>query len=71
MDPYEELANAIILQATKDYRLALRKLAKHPYNRIGLSEKEEIEQFFRSNWFTILTGIDPELLIEKLKAEVM
>ena len=29
-DVYERLANAIILQAVKDYRLALKKLNKHP-----------------------------------------
>jgi len=29
-DPYEQLANAIILQAVKDYRDALKKLKKRP-----------------------------------------
>lgn len=58
IDPYEELANAIILQAVKDYRLHRdkRKLA-------------EIEQFFRSEWFYFLTDIDPEMLISRLRGE--
>ena len=29
-DPYESLANAIILLAVKDYRLASKKLKYHP-----------------------------------------
>ena len=31
MNPYESLANAIILQAVKDYRRALRFLKRHPH----------------------------------------
>ncbi|AHM55826.1 hypothetical protein EAL2_c05240 [Peptoclostridium acidaminophilum DSM 3953] len=69
-DEYTKLANAIILQAVKDYRDALRRLAKHPYNNMALSEKQEVERFFRSDWFEVLTSIDPEMLIRKLNAEV-
>ena len=56
--PYENLANAIVLQAVKDYRL-------HD------DEKElvSIERFFRSGWFNTLTSIDPEMLISKLRKE--
>ena len=31
MEPYENLVNAIILQAVKDYRKALRFLKRHPH----------------------------------------
>ena len=58
MDPYENLANAIILQAVKDYRLTDNK-----------SELEEIERFFHSDWFSVLTSLDPDLLIQKLRKE--
>ena len=67
---YTDLANAIILQAVKDYRAALRRLAKHPFSSMALSAKEELERFFRSDWFELLTNIDAEMLITKLKAEV-
>ena len=30
---------------------------------------EEIEVFFRSEWYTALTGIDGEMLISRLKEE--
>ena len=67
---YENLANAIVLQAVKDYRKALRTLSRNPYNRSAQYECRSIEQFFRSGWFGVLTSIDPEMLIAKLKAEV-
>ena len=31
MEPYENLANAIVVQAVKDYRLAIRFLKRHPH----------------------------------------
>lgn len=67
---YENLANAIILQAVKDYRGILRKIKKHPFDRLVLSEKRRLERFFRSQWFGMLTNIDPELLMLKLNQEV-
>lgn len=62
MDGYEKLAEAIILQAVKDYRKAL----KHDER----GRKREIERFFRSEYFTVLTNISGEMLIRKLRAEV-
>lgn len=70
-DNYNNLANAIILQAAKDYRKALRTLSMNPNNRSAQYERRRIEQFFRSSWFGVLTSIDPEMLIAKLKAEVI
>ena len=58
MDPYQELANAIVLQAVKDYRL-------HDDEQ----ELASIERFFRSDWFGVLTNINPEILITKLRKE--
>lgn len=58
MDPYQELAMAIVLQAVEDYRLSEDE-----------TERERIEAFFHSNWFGVLTTIDPSLLIPKLRKE--
>ena len=58
MNPYEELANAIILQAVKDYRLTDDE-----------RELQEIERFFRSGWFGVLSKVDPEFLIQSLQKE--
>ena len=70
MDSFEKLANAIVLLAVKDYRMALKRVARHPKDRDGLATRNECERFFRSGWFGILTGIDPEMLMRKLQMEV-
>ena len=70
IDNYYNLANAIILQAAKDYRKSLRTLSRHTNNRSAHCERRRLEKFFRSDWFGVLTSIDPELLITKLKAKV-
>lgn len=67
---YENLANAIILQAVKDYRMALKCLKANPKNRATLADKDEIERFFRSGWFSVLTSVDGEMLIRSLAMEV-
>ena len=58
LNPYEELANAIVLQAVKDYRLTDDE-----------AELAEIERFFRSGWFGVLSKVDPEYLIRNLRKE--
>ena len=58
MNPYEELANAIVLQAVKDYRLTDDE-----------AELAEIERFFRSGWVGVLSKVDPEYLIRNLRKE--
>ena len=63
---YENLANAIIMQAVKDYRNALKK----PGDIESAKVEREVKRFFRSGWFATLTDIDPESLIVGLDAEV-
>ena len=55
---YEELANAIILRAVEDYRGTCYEPTLH-----------EIEQFFLSPWFVVLTKIDGKALLDKLRKE--
>ena len=55
----ENLCNAIILQAVKDYRKACDDYAR-----------ESIEHFFTSDWFKWLTDINGEWLLRELKKEV-
>ena len=69
-DPYERLANAIVLQAVSDYRVALKKIKAHPKNREAINEALEIEKFFRSGWYSILTDVDGEYLIRRLQDEI-
>ena len=69
-EPYQDLANAIILMAVKDYRDALKKLKKRPRYGPAKEIKNEVERFFRSDWYRELTSVDGSVLIKKLQAEV-
>lgn len=69
MSSYERLANAIILQAVKDWRAARGKLKRKPKNESARIELEGCERFFRSDWFTTLTNVDGEFIIQKLHEE--
>lgn len=66
---YDALAQAIILQAVADYRTALKMQKRHPDSRAALSEIREIEKFFHSSWFEVLTDVNPDYLLRRLKKE--
>ena len=68
-EAYSRLANAIVLQAVKDWRAARRKLKRKSHNESARIELESCERFFRSDWFTELTNVDGEILIRKLYEE--
>ena len=55
---YEKLAQAIIIQAVRDY-----------INCCSYQMRCSIERFFRSDWFMVLTNLDGEKLIKKLQEE--
>ena len=64
----EELANAIIIQAVKDYRAILKR--KRPSHKdLHEHKKQECEDFFHSEWFSILTKVDGDLLMRRIQEE--
>ena len=69
LDPYEELANAIVEQAAKDYREMRRKLSKNPNDMTARGQMGEVVRFFHSRWFGILTDANPDYILEQLKEE--
>ena len=69
-DPYEHLANAIILSAVSDYRAALKRVKRNQGSKIAMDEALQIEKFFRSHWYQQLTSVDGEFLIRKLQDEI-
>ena len=69
-DPYERLANAIVLQAVNDYRIALKAVKRNPNNSIDLDNALQIERFFRSGWYSTLTSVDGEYLIRRFQEEI-
>ena len=66
---YEELANAIVLQAFKDYRKALLKLVQEPEEWKHRSSKKKLERFFHSKWYRTLTDLNPAILMQEAKRQ--
>lgn len=56
---YSALANAIVIQAVKDYRKAIR--------HFDLFTMGQIRYFFHSQWFQMLTSIDGDRLIKDIE----
>lgn len=71
-DAYENLANAIIVQAFEDHMGAVRTMKTFSWDKKSkeyvraLSTKNECERFFRSEWFKALTTVDGEVLLREL-----
>lgn len=63
----EDLSNAIILQAVKDYRSALAGGSVN--GRDSKSVIEECERFFQSEWFNSLTNVDGMIIISNIRKE--
>lgn len=70
MTPYENLANAVVLQAVKDYREAMIKLSHGKKNVVAEQTKSECEKFFQSPYFNVFTSLDGKALLLKLESEV-
>ena len=69
-EPYENLANAIILSAVRDYRKVLKRLSINPKSKSAAADAASLERFFFSGWFEVLTDLDPNYLVRRLKNEV-
>ena len=67
---WRALADAIILQATDDYRRLTRRLLTHPDELDKESEKRRVERFLCSPWFGVLSELDGRRLLRDLKADI-
>ena len=65
MDGFVRLAHAIVVQAAKDWQTA----SGHPKSKKAKEVMAECEEFFLSEWFTELSGLDGKAVLEKLKKE--
>ena len=63
----ENLTNAIVLQAVKDYRKALKGFSLN--GKSSAAVIAECERFFRSDWYSQLTNVDGECLITTIRKE--
>jgi len=66
---WEDLANAIILQAAEDYRICRRRIRRWPDQKEAQAMIREVERFFRSRWFCQLTDADGVRILDELKKE--
>ena len=69
-DRYENLANAVVSVAARDYLAALKKLKRKPTNKDAMQDAMDLERFFHSAWYAQLTSVDPDYLIRRLRNEV-
>ncbi|MGN0327710.1 MAG: hypothetical protein ACI4D4_01890 [Lachnospira sp.] len=69
MDSYQALGNAVVLQAVKDYRDAVKKLSRGKKNTAAEQMKNECERFFKSGHFNIFTQLDGVALLSQLEKE--
>jgi hypothetical protein len=69
-DPYENLALAIVAHAAEDYCDDLIKLKRNPRNKEAKDDALQLENFFHSHWYQMLTQIDGDFMIRKLREKV-
>ena len=69
-DNYEKLANAIIMQAVKDFRPAYRWLRRHPKDERAQETVREITQFFCSDYVCALTDLDGPALLQRIMKDI-
>ena len=72
IDPFQELANAVIVRAAEDYRI----LGKMLYSRRRVADEEHVKhvmesirRFFLGEWFCLLSAKDNGAVILKLLDE--
>lgn len=68
-EPWENFANGIIVQACRDYREALEGMKQAKDYRVKITHTHTIHslnRFLRGTWYSMLTQVDPEYLIEQL-----
>ena len=70
VNPFEDLAQAIIVQAVSDYRYTTNRLQAKLENGRLQNRKKEIEEFFCSSWFQMLTDLNGERLMHQLQADM-
>lgn len=66
-EAYTDLANAIVLQAVDDYKIIVRKDIRGKASEEELNELTKIETFIQSEYFGLLTSINPDAVLEYLR----
>jgi hypothetical protein len=69
-EAYENLANAIILCAVEDYKQMLTYQKNHRNSQVTEQGIYRLEKFFYSDWFMMLTKLDPSYIIRRIKETI-
>ena len=68
IDAYHRLANAIVIHAAKEYIKEYKKYLRRP--AAGYPDSLiELEQFFNSEWYGMLTDVDGKWLLTNLRKQ--
>jgi hypothetical protein len=66
---WQDLADAMIVQAAKDYRHTMKMLQENDQSTQLLIDQQRLEVFFRSDWFQQLTNLNGRQLLNDLQKE--
>lgn len=69
-EAFYNLANAVVERAAIDYRYALQGWVLQNSGITPQSAIIQLESFFRSQWFTALTTLDGEQLMQLIRDDV-
>lgn len=70
-EAYKSLAAAIIIQAVKEYRMAIAKLKRHPRDYEAEDKKKQIEKWVKTAWFATLSeNSNGEEILKKIREAI-
>ena len=67
LDGYIQLAHAIVIVAAESYKYTLLAVRHHTKSDSVYRRKEELESFFLSEWFGLLSGLDGRYFMKKMQ----
>lgn len=70
IDPYKSLAAAIVLEAAAEYRRKSKIKTMGNAEKLRQKEIADLENFFLSEWFQMLTSVDGGVVLKMLQGEV-
>ena len=67
LDGYIQLAHAIVAVAAESYKYTLLAVRSHTRSDYVYRRKAELESFFLSEWFGLLSGLDGRYFIKRMQ----
>ncbi len=72
---YENLANAIVAQAVSDYKFTCNRIIRYeehtPERYTAIATRVDLDRFFNSKWYNILTNVDSKYIIQRVRLELV